>query len=98
VSLCLMSEARYRLDGLDAAWPLLAELVWLSPSRFDRLSGRLVDLTVNTLRRTFDASFDGTGNNAELAWFPAWILTEKTSLAPMFKQAEASRLEATGGD
>ncbi|MFP3656535.1 hypothetical protein SB777_37095, partial [Burkholderia sp. SIMBA_052] len=52
--LCWMAEARYRLDGLDAAWPLLVELAWLSPSRFDQLSSRLGDACVNTLRRAFD--------------------------------------------
>jgi hypothetical protein len=93
-SLGWMTEARYRLDGLDAAWPLLVELAWLSPSRFDQLSGRLGDASVNTLRRTFDASFDGAGDIDDLAWLPAWILTEKASLAPLFKQAEPSRQNA----
>ena len=30
--LAWMAEARYRLDGLDAHWGLLAELAWLAPS------------------------------------------------------------------
>ena len=59
--LCWMTEARYRLDGLDAAWPLLVELAWLSPSRLDQLLSRLGDACVNTLRRNFDTSFDGAG-------------------------------------
>ncbi|WP_421377203.1 hypothetical protein ACOCG7_06050 [Paraburkholderia sp. DD10] len=92
--LCWMAEARYRLDGLDAAWPLLVELAWLSPSRFDQLSSRLGDACVNTLRRAFDTSFDGAGDIGDLAWFPAWVLTAKAGLAPLFKQAEPSRRNA----
>jgi hypothetical protein len=92
--LCWMTEARYRLDGLDAAWPLLVELAWLSPSRFDQLLSRLGDACVNTLRRNFDTSFDGAGDIDDLAWFPAWVLTEKAGLAPLFKQAEPSRRNA----
>ncbi|SFU25979.1 hypothetical protein [Paraburkholderia aspalathi] len=89
--LCWMTEARYRLDGLDAAWPLLVELAWLSPSRFDQLLSRLGDSSIKTLRRVFDTSFDGAGDVGDLAWFPAWVLTEKAGLAPLFKQAEPSR-------
>jgi hypothetical protein len=89
--LCWMTEARYRLDGLDAAWPLLVELAWLSPSRFDQLLSRLGDSSIKTLRRVFDTSFDGAGDIGDLAWFPAWVLTEKAGLAPLFKQAEPSR-------
>ena len=92
--LCWMTEARYRLDGLDAVWPLLVELAWLSPSRFDQLLGRLGDTCVNTLRRYFDTSFDGAGDIDDLAWFPAWVLTEKAGLASLFKQAEPSRRNA----
>lgn len=92
--LCWMTEARYRLYGLDAAWPLLVELAWLSPSRFDQLLSRLGDACVNTLRRNFDTSFDGAGDIDDLAWFPAWVLTEKAGLAPLFKQAEPSRRNA----
>lgn len=89
--LCWMTEARYRLDGLDAAWPLLVELAWLSPSRFDQFLSRLGDSSIKTLRRVFDTSFDGAGDIGDLAWFPAWVLTEKAGLAPLFKQAEPSR-------
>jgi len=92
--LCWMTEARYRLDGLEAAWPLLVELAWLSPSRFDQLLSRIGDACIYTLRRNFDTSFDGAGDIDDLAWFPAWILTEKAGLAPLFKQAAPSRPNA----
>jgi hypothetical protein len=52
---------------------------------------RLGDACVNTLRRNFDTSFDGAGDIDDLAWFPAWVLTEKAGLAPLFKLAEPSR-------
>jgi hypothetical protein len=92
--LCWMTEARYRLDGLDAAWPLLVELAWLSPSRFDQLLSRIGDACIHTLRRNFDTSFDGAGDIDDLGWFPAWILTEKAGLAPLLRQAEPSRPNA----
>lgn len=89
-----MTEARYRLDGLDAAWPLLVELAWLSPSLLDPLLRRLDDACVNRLLRAFDTSFDGPGDIGDRAWFPAWALTEKAGLAPLFRQAEPSRQNA----
>ncbi|MBC8749256.1 MULTISPECIES: hypothetical protein [Paraburkholderia] len=86
-----MAECRYRLDGLEAAWPLLAELAWLAPPRFDGLLRHLEDSSLDTLRRTFDASFEGGGDIADLAWFPAWALIQKTGLAPLLKQAQPCR-------
>ncbi|WP_259460694.1 hypothetical protein [Paraburkholderia sp. BL23I1N1] len=86
-----MAECRYRLDGLEAALPLLAELAWLSPSRFDDLLRQLEDNSLNALRRAFDASFEGTGDITDLAWFPAWALIQKTGLAPLLKQTDPSR-------
>ncbi|MCR4467902.1 hypothetical protein [Burkholderia sp. SCN-KJ] len=73
------------------AWPLLAELAWLAPTRFDILFSRLKDSSLDTLRRTFDASFDGSGDVVDLAWFPAWALIQKTGLAPLLKQAQPGR-------
>jgi hypothetical protein len=86
-----MAEARYRLDGLEAAWPLLAELAWLSPIRLDGLMTRLDDRSLNALLRTFNARFDGKGDVSDLEWFPAWILTEKAGLAPLLKRTQLSR-------
>jgi hypothetical protein len=91
VPLMWMTEARYRAAGLEAVWPLLAELAWLSPSRLDSLLKRLNDSSVNALRKAFDASFEGTGELADLAWLPAWVLCAKTGLAPLVKQAVPSR-------
>ena len=89
--LAWMAEARYRLEGLDAAWALLAELAWLSPRRYGELTKRLADTLMDKLRKQFDASFEGDGNVADLAWFPAWVLTEKAGLARWLGETQPSR-------
>jgi hypothetical protein len=86
-----MAQARYCAEGLEAAWPLLTELAWLSPGRFAELSARLADASLDTLRKKFDASFEGVGQAADLAWFPAWALTERASLARLLREAQPSR-------
>lgn len=88
--LAWMAEARYRIDGLDAAWPLLAELAWLSSVRFDHLTARLADPLLQRLRKRFDASFEGDGDLRDLAWLPAWVLTEKPALSAQLGQAQPS--------
>lgn len=87
--LAWMSEARLRLDGLDGSWGLLAELAWLSPQRFDKLTRRLADPVLARLRKHFDAQFEGDGSVADLAWFPAWVLCETPALASLLGQAQA---------
>ena len=62
-----MAEAHYRVDGLEASWPLLVELAWLSPARFDALLNRLAESSLYALRKTFDATFEGTGEVVDLA-------------------------------
>ena len=89
--LAWMAEARFRLEGLDAAWALLAELAWLSPRRFGELTKRLADPSLDKLRKQFDASFEGDGDVADLAWFPAWVLTEKAGLARWLRETQPSR-------
>ena len=89
--LAWMAEARYRTEGLEAAWPLLTELAWLSPRRFVDLLKRLADASLDALHRRFDAQFDGAGGLADLAWFPAWLLIEKPALAPTLRTAQPSR-------
>jgi hypothetical protein len=89
-----MAEARYRIDGLDAVWSLLAELAWLAPKRFDALAQGLGDTSLEHLRKRFDASFEGEGNVADLARFPAWLLTDTPALARFIGQAKPSLQEA----
>jgi len=79
-----MALARYRSEGLDNIWPLLAELAWLAPQRFGQTARALADPLLKRLLRRFDEQFDlGDGQVADpLAWFPAWLLTEQPSLLP----------------
>jgi hypothetical protein len=90
-SLAWMTEAHYRADGLDASWPLLAELAWLAPARCVALVSRLGEPSLDALRRQFDAEFVGTGEPADFAWFPAWLLTVKPGLAGRLREAQLSR-------
>jgi hypothetical protein len=86
--LAWMTQARYRVHDLDGAWPLLAELAWLSPARFDQLTSQLADPLLERLRKRFDASFEGQGDVDDLAWFPAWVLTEKPGLSRLLGEAQ----------
>jgi hypothetical protein len=86
--LAWMAEARYRVHDLDGAWGLLAELAWLSAERFDQLTKRLSDPLLERLRKTFDATFEGHGDVRDLAWFPAWVLTEKPGLSRQLGEAQ----------
>lgn len=92
--LAWMAEARWRHEGLDAVWPLLAELAWLAPERFDTLTRRLADPLVAALRRRFDAEFEPDaeepGDTTGLAWFPAWVLTDTPALAARLGKARPS--------
>lgn len=90
-----MAEARCRAQGLDGAWPLLAELAWLSPARLDAVMRRLRDPVLDKLRARFDASFDVDfepqgDDDQPLAWFPAWVLTETPALARWLGAAQPS--------
>lgn len=89
-----MAQARYHLHDLDPTWDLLAELAWLSPQRLDWLMQAIADPLLSKLRERFDAGFEGDGGVEDLAWFPAWLLTEKPSLAPHL--AKAQRGSCTG--
>jgi hypothetical protein len=88
--LAWMAEARYRVHDLDGAWGLLAELAWLSADRFDQLVKRLADPLLERLRKSFDATFEGHGDVRDLAWFPAWVLTEKPALSCQLGEAQRS--------
>ncbi|MCL2344693.1 MAG: hypothetical protein FWC58_02415 [Desulfobulbus sp.] len=89
-TLAWMIEAQYRQQGLDAIWPLLAELAWLSPPRLDALVRHLTDKSLTALRRIFDVEFEGFGSVDDLAWFPAWVLIEKPALASFLATTQQS--------
>ena len=86
-----MTHACYRSDGLDAAWPLLAELAWLAPARFVALLSALGDASLDALRRRFDAEFAGTGEPGDAIWFPGWLLLIKPALAGRLGEARVRR-------
>ena len=77
--------------GLDAVWPLLAELAWLSPTRFEQLVHALNDMVLEHLLGRFSVDFDGSGQTDDLMWFPAWVLTEQPRLAGLFIDAQPCR-------
>lgn len=86
--LAWMAEARCRESGLDTLWPLLAELAWLSPARASALCTRLGDPLLARLHERFEADFDPTSAATDMAWFPAWLLTQTPALAPHLSQAQ----------
>jgi hypothetical protein len=78
-AISLPYSARYAYCHAAAFWPNASE--WEaavdSAGRFDALTGRLADASLNMLLVKFNASFDGSGDTSDLAWFPAWALVEK---------------------
>jgi hypothetical protein len=88
-----MTEARYRIRGLDATWPLLAGLAWLAPGRFDALLSVLGDASLDALRRRFDADFPGTGAIDDYA-HTAWVLVVKPALSGRLGEARVQRDQA----
>jgi hypothetical protein len=80
-----MTSARYQLDGLNACWPLLAELAWMAPQRLAQVLDDVKDSLLIRLRQEFDAKFDSEGDTADLScdlsWFPAWLLCAKPALS-----------------
>lgn len=76
-----MIEARFRADGLDAVWPLFAELAWMAPQRARPLAARLSDARLVRQVRRFETEFDGSDAPDGFAWFPAWLLIEDRHFA-----------------
>jgi hypothetical protein len=89
-----MAHARYRLQGLDTCWPLMAELAWMAPLRLARLLVDINDPVLNRLRTQFDAGFEGDGSPTDLAWFPTWLLCAKPALATHLGLAHAGQHSA----
>ena len=85
--LAWMTEARYRMGGLDAAWPLLVELAWLGPRRFATVLSVFGEASLDALRRRLDAEFPGSGELDDYVWFPAWLLVVKPALAGRLREA-----------
>lgn len=89
--LAWMLQARVQLQGLQANWGLLAELAWLAPQRLQAVVQQTPDAILQTLVAKFEANFEGAGHADDLAWLPAWVLTERPALAPALTQAQAGQ-------
>jgi hypothetical protein len=64
-----MTQARWRSDGADAAWPLLAEALWLAPARAAALLRKLADARLDKATRRFEELFEPDAD--DWAWLPA---------------------------
>lgn len=87
-----MVLARHRQHGLETAWPLLCELLWMQAGQGETVLTMLADARLNRLLRRFDADFDTeavTGH--ELAWFPAFAALADSALAAGIRQADAGQ-------
>ena len=87
VTLGWMIEARYRLQGLDAIWPWLAELAWLAPARLEQVIRVLDDALLTSLTQRFVTEFDADAAAADLAWLPAWLLVHRPALQRLLATA-----------
>ncbi len=83
-----MIETGFHAEGIDAVWPLVAELAWMAPQRARLLSSRLSDPQLARRMRRFDTEFDDSDAQDGFAWFPAWLLIDDGSLAATLKLAE----------
>jgi hypothetical protein len=87
-----MVQARYRQQGLVAAWPLLCELLWMQAAHGIAVMATLNDALLNRLQHRFDADFEAEAGTAhELAWFPAFAILTEPKLAAGLRQAEAGQ-------
>lgn len=83
--LAWMAEAIWHLRGADSAWPLLAELAWMAPTRLPPLLAQLPDPGLHKLARRFEGALDG---QAAWAWWPAWLLVDQPLLAAVLQDAQ----------
>lgn len=86
-----MLQARLQLQGLQANWGLLAELAWLAPQRLQTVVRQTTEPILHALVARFEASFEGAGDADDLAWFPAWVLTERPALASALTLAQVGQ-------
>lgn len=89
-----MLQARLKSQGLLTNWGLLAELAWMSPRRLQAVLAQTDDPILLTLVANFELHFNGTGDDGDLAWFPAWVLTERPALASALIQAQPGQHSA----
>ncbi len=97
VPLLWMAQARWRGDGAEAACPLLAEALWLTPARAAALLQTLADRNLNRLVERFEEHFEpAAGSGAEWAWLPAFVLVDQPALAGPLSSATPAPQGAPG--
>jgi hypothetical protein len=88
-----MVQARWHASGADAAWPLLAEALWISPDKAAALVPLLADRHLDRLADRFDAWLDAaaadaaTAAHAAWSWLPAFALVDQPLLATPLETA-----------
>lgn len=93
VPLAWMAEARFAQGNLNAAWPLLAELAWLAPQRFDTLARRLDSPVLTRLLRAFNSVMESESPDdplCGLVWFPAFAALVEPVHAGALREAQGS--------
>lgn len=92
-----MTQARWRGGRADAAWPLLAEALWLTPARAAVLLPVLADKRLDQLVARFEERFDPTAaSGADWAWLPAFALVDQPLLAGPLSPATPPTQTAPG--
>ena len=86
-----MLQARLHLNGLTRCWGLVAELAWLAPHRLREVVEQSAEPQLQNLMQLFSDALEGTGNDCDFAWFPAWLLIERPALAPELTLAHAGQ-------
>lgn len=86
------TEACFHLHGLDATWPLLAELAWRDSARFADLAPRLPAQGLLRLLLQYEREFATTPTDH--AWFPAWALITHPELRTVLHTAETPERSA----
>ncbi len=90
--LAWMAEIALRESKAEEFWPLLAELVWITPALFEALlaglDARANSATVSRLYREFGSKAEVDDEDDETAWFPAWLLVEHPELLPFLRTAQ----------
>ncbi len=81
--------ATARISGLDALWPLIAELSWMAPERAVAAIDELEMPELTAFVTAFDRELEGEGSATDFAWFPAWVLAAHSRLAGHFREAQA---------
>ncbi len=78
----------YRLEGLDAALPLLAELAWMDPDLTAEVIAILQDPVLTQSVRDFEQALDGDAEPTDLGWWPAYLLIELPQCAATVRSAQ----------